>query len=105
MLHCTPAFADDSRDALTHGAKMNGNVRRIRDEAASRIEDCAGKVESLLDIHRMGSVLKDDTHLFRDGHEQVVENLQHHRVDIRADRHACLSRHDPREDKMVPRSQ
>ena len=44
------------------------------------VEQRAREVEPLLDVHRVGGVLQPQAHLLGDVHEQVVEDLQHHRV-------------------------
>ena len=53
------------------------------------VEHRAGKVEPLLDVHRIGGVLQRHAHLLGDRHEEVVEHLQHHRVGLGAER--CLA--------------
>ena len=63
-------------DAVAHGAQMHRHVRRIGDQGAVPVEQGAGEVQSLLDVHRIGRVLQSDAHLLGDGHEQVVEQLQ-----------------------------
>ena len=44
------------------------------------------EVQPLLDVHRVGGVLQPQPHLLGDVHEQVVEDLEHHRVGVGADR-------------------
>ncbi len=50
------------------------------------VEHRAGEVEPLLDVDRIGRVLQRHAHLLGDRHEEVVEDLEHDRVDVRAER-------------------
>jgi hypothetical protein len=50
------------------------------------VEQRAREVEALLDVDRVGGVLQLQTHLLGDVHEEVVEDLEHHRIDAGADR-------------------
>ena len=84
---------------------MDRHVRRVGDQIAFRVEDGAGEVQPLLDVHRIGRVLQGRAHLLCDGHEEVVEDLQHHRVDLRADRRRALQRHHPLQFQMVAHRQ
>src|SRR6185295_15971573 len=59
------------------------------------------KVETLLNIDRMGGVLQHDTHLFGDRHEEIVENLEHDRIGAGADRGASGKRRDAPQHDMV----
>ena len=58
----------------------------------SRVEQRAGEIEPLLDVDRVRGVLQRSAHLLGDRHEQVVEDLEHHRIDLGADRAARCSR-------------
>ena len=58
-------------------------MRRVGDEIARLVEDRAGKVEPFLDVHAPGGVGERRAHLVGDRHEQVVENLEQHRVGFR----------------------
>ena len=69
------ALADDGADALAHRAEVDRYVRRIGDQAAARVEQGAGEVEPLLDVHRVGGGLQRETHAFSHGHEPAVEQL------------------------------
>ena len=71
---------------------MHRHVRRVGDQVARGIEQRAGEVEPLLDVDRVGGVLQPQAHLLGDGHEQVVEDLEHHRVGLGADRVPCVAR-------------
>ena len=59
------------------------------------VEQRAGEIQPLLDVHRIGGVLQGRAHLLGDGHEQVVEHLQPHRIGARP-RRARRSRQRPR---------
>jgi hypothetical protein len=79
-------LADHGLDRLAHRAQVHRHVRRVGDEVALGVEQRAREVQPLLDVHRVRRVLQLQPHLLGDVHEQVVEDLQHHRVDRRADR-------------------
>ena len=84
--HRAGPLADDRLDALAHRAQVHRQVRRIRHQAAMAIEDGAGEVKPLLDVDRLRGIGQRRPHLLGDRHEQVVEDLQHHRIDVGADR-------------------
>ena len=71
---------DHHLDGLAHGAEVHRHVRGVGDQAAVGVEDRAGEVEPLLDVDRVRGGLQAHAHLFGHRHEQVVEDLQHHRV-------------------------
>ena len=73
----------------------------VFDEAAFTIEQCAGKVEPLLDVDRIGGVLQRHAHLLGDRHEEVVEDFEHHRIGLRADRLAPGERLDPSQHDVI----
>ena len=102
-LHRAPAFPDDRGDALAHGAEVDRNVGRVRHEAARGVEYRAREVQAFLDVDGVRGVLEDDAHLFGDGHEQVVEYLQHDRVHVRADGGAGVPWRHPLEDETTAR--
>ncbi len=102
-LHLAGVLADDRADALAHRAQMDRDVRRVGHQHAVRIEDRAGEVEPLLDVHGEGRVLQGQPHLLGDRHEQVVEHLEHDGIAFGADRIGPLQRHDPVEDEMALR--
>ena len=101
--HGAGAAADDLPDAFAHAAEMDRHVRRVGDQVAGRPEDGAGEIQPLLDVDRIAGVLQHRAHLFGDRHEQVVEHLQHHRIGLRADRHAAVQRHNALQHEMVER--
>ena len=55
---------------------------RVGNQIAVGIKQRAAEVEPLLDVHRVAHVLEGDAHLLGNRHEQVVENLQGHRVHL-----------------------
>ena len=95
--------ADDRLDRAVHRAEMDRHVRRVGDQAAVAVEDGAGEVEPLLDVDRIGGVLQRHAHLLGDRHEEVVEDLEHHRVGVGADRGALRQRDDAAEHDVVAR--
>ena len=75
--------------AFAHGAEMHRNMGRVGHQPALGVEDGAGEIEAFLDVHAHGRVLQHRARLFRDVHEQVVEQLEQHRVrPVAARRHA-----------------
>ena len=76
---------DHHLDGLAHGAEVDRHVRGVGDQAAPGVEDRAGEVEPLLDVDRVRGGLQAHAHLLGDRHEQVVEDLQQHRVGPGAD--------------------
>ena len=80
---------------------MHRHVRRIGDQPPVAVEDRAGEVEPLLDVDRIGGVLQHHAHLLGDRHEQVVEDLEHHRVGLGADGGALGQGHDAVEHDRV----
>jgi len=60
----------------THRSQVNGNERCISDQVSVRAKQCAGEVESFLDIGADGSLLEATTHSLRDTHEPVGEECQ-----------------------------
>ena len=81
---------DHGLDRLAHRAQVHRHVRRVGDQVAVGVEQRAGEVEPLLDVHRVGGVLQAQAHLLGDVHEEVVEDLEHHRVGRRC-RCACAA--------------
>jgi hypothetical protein len=94
-------LADYGFNGTVHGAEMHGHVRRVGDQGTVMREHRAGKVQPLLDIHRVGGVLQRYAHLLGDRHEQIVENLQHDRVGMRADRMGALEFFRARQQEMI----
>ncbi|MNI56136.1 hypothetical protein D3C73_1111250 [compost metagenome] len=64
---------------------MHRDVRGVGDQRPARIEDGAGEVQTLLDVHRIGGGAQGLAHLFGAGHEAAVEHFQHDRIDVCAD--------------------
>ena len=90
-------------DRLAHRAQVHRHVRRVGDQAAVGVEQGAREVEPLLDVDRVGGVLQLQAHLLSNVHEQVVEDLEQHRVDLRADGVARLARCHAVEQQVVER--
>ena len=82
--HLAGVLANHRTYRFAHRSKVHRHVRRIGDEFARLVEHRAGKIQALLDIHRVGGVGQTQAHLLGDGHVEVVENLQHHRIDLGA---------------------
>ncbi len=76
-------------------------MRGVGDEIAFGVEQRAGKIEPLLDVDRVRGVLQAQAHLLGDRHVEVVEDLEHHRIDRRADRGRVAPRRDPFQHKMA----
>ena len=82
---------------------MHGHVRRVGDQVAVGVEDRAGEVEPLLDVHRVGGVGERDPHLLGDRHEQVVEDLEQHGIRRRPERVRALGRDHALQHEVVAR--
>jgi len=93
--------ADDGPHAFPHTAEMDRHMRCIGNQVPLCIEDRAGEIQPLLDVDRIGRVLKRVAHLFGDRHEEVVEDLQHHRVGLGADRNTIRQGFDTGDDKVT----
>ena len=76
---------DDALDRAIHGAQMHRHMRCVRHQPRLVVEDRAGEVQPLLDVHGIGGVLECHAHLLGDGHEEVVENLEKDRIGLGAD--------------------
>ena len=59
---------------------MHRHVRRVRHQETLRIEDGAGEIQPLLDVHAHRGVLQHRTGLLGHVHEQVVEQFEQHRI-------------------------
>ena len=77
---------NDGLHAGAHRAQVHRHMRCIGNQRAVCVKHSAGKIQPLLDVDRMGRVLQPITHLLGNRHEQVAEDLQHHRVRIGAQR-------------------
>ena len=62
---------------------MHGHVRRVGDKPAFGIEHGAGEIEPLLDVHAGGGVLQRRAHLLGDRHEEIGEDFERDRIDVR----------------------
>ncbi len=69
VLHAVRALLKNHSHAFTHGAEMHRHMRRVSDEIALAIENCAGEIESLLDIDRVTRIGKRYSHLLRNRHK------------------------------------
>ena len=67
---------DGSLDGERHGAQMHGHVIALRDGMAMFIVDGAGVVQPLLDVGREAGPAECNSHLLRDGDEDVFEDLE-----------------------------
>jgi hypothetical protein len=76
-------------------------MRRVGHERAVGGKHRAGEVEPLLDVHRVSRVLQRHAHLLGDGHEEVVEHFQHHRIGPGADGALPFQFGGAREQEMV----
>ena len=74
------AIVQHRAHTLPHRAEVHGHMRSIGDQSAFRIENGAGEIEAFLDVHAHRRVLQHGAGLFRDVHEQIVEQLQQHRI-------------------------
>ena len=79
-LHVIFVLANDRFDALSHAAQMDGHVRCIGNQMSFGAEQSAREIQTLFDVDGVSSILKLQAHLLCNVHEQVIENLQQHRV-------------------------
>ena len=83
------AIVQHGAHAFAHRAEMHRHVRRVRHQEALGVEDGAGEVQPLLDVDAHRRVLQHRTGLLGHVHEQVVEQLEQHRIGpAAAGRHA-----------------
>ncbi len=82
---------------------MHRNVRRVGDQRACGVEQRAGEIEPLLDVHRRGRVLQRQPHLLGNRHEEIVEHFEHHRIGLGAHCAFRGPRLDPFQDQIAPR--
>ena len=75
-----PAPPQHLLHGCAHRAEVHRHVRGVGDEVAGGVEEGAGEVEALLDVDGLGGRLEARAHLLGHGHEQVVEDLEHHRI-------------------------
>src|SRR5581483_8407989 len=67
---------DRGPDGQRGRAEVDGDVGRLGDEAAPRVEDRARVVAPLLDVRREGGPPEHDAHLLGDAREAVVRELE-----------------------------
>ena len=68
------------QNALAHRAQVHGDVRGIGHQAPAAIEQGAGEIKALLDVHRDARLLQTRPHLLGDRHEAMAKQLQIDRV-------------------------
>ena len=78
-------------------------MRRVGDQPAVGVEERAGEIEPLLDVHGIGGVLQRHAHLLGDRHEEIVEHLEHDRVALGAHREGPLERDNAGENQVALR--
>ena len=100
-LHPAAVLTHHGLDALPHRAKMHGHMRRIGDEVALSVEQCATEIQALFDVHRVGRIGEPQPHLFGNRHEQIIEYFQHDRIGFRADRIADCTRDNACQHQMI----
>ena len=64
------------QNALAHRAQVHGDVRGIGHQAPAAIEQGAGEIKALLDVHRDARLLQTRPHLLGDRHEAMAKQLQ-----------------------------
>ena len=62
-------------DRDRHGAQVDRDVFRLRDDAAVRVEHSAARVHSFLDVRRVGRAAEGDAHLLRDERQAGLEDF------------------------------
>ena len=74
------AVVDEFAHAQTHGAEVDGDVRRVDDQPALGVEQSAGEILALLDVGRDGRSLEHLAHLSGDAGESVAHEFEFHRL-------------------------
>ena len=80
--------------AFTHRAKMDGHMWRIGHQIPLGAKNCAGKVEPLFDVYRIGRVGQCGPHLLGNRHKKIIKHLKHDRIDRGANGLGALYRLD-----------
>ena len=57
-------------------------MRRVRNKIAVFVKNSTREIVAFFDVHRIGRVGQRGPHLIRDGHKQIVEHFEHHRIDL-----------------------
>ena len=70
--------------AFAHRAEMDRDMRRVGHQRALGVEHRARKIQPFLDVDAERCVLQHRAHLLGDVHEQIVEQLEQHRIGLRA---------------------
>ena len=86
-MHAGGELCYHALDTVAHGTQMHRHVWRIGNQLPVVIKQGAGEIQTLFYIDRMTGVFQDGAHLFGDGHKQVIEYFQAHRIDFRSQRH------------------
>jgi len=102
--HCGPVARDDRRNAIAHRSEMHGHVRGIGDEVTVRVEDGAGEIEPLLDVHRGCGALQSGAHFLGDRHEQIGHHLEQNGIGSGSGMPPRRSRRCAREDQRARRT-
>lgn len=102
-LHGGSPPSKDFLDRLTHGAQVHRHVRRVRDQMAGFVEERAGEIKTLFDVHGRRRVGERHAHLFGDRHEEVVEHFEQDGVGLRADRVLPAQGLNSAQDQMIQR--
>ena len=82
----------DRPHAGAHRAQVHRHVRRVGDQAAVGVEQGAGEVEPLLDVHRVRRPLQRRAHRLGDAHEAAVVELERDRIGASSAAGAALAR-------------
>ena len=71
-----------SDEGCWHGAQVDRDVSRLRQQLARRVKQGAGEVAPLFDVCRKRNPLKRDSHFLRRSFEEVAHQLELDGVDV-----------------------
>ena len=74
---------------------MDGHMWRIGHQIPIGAKNCAGKVEPLFDVYRIGRVGQCGPHLLGNRHKKIIKHLKHDRIDRGANGLGALYRLNP----------
>ena len=58
-----------------HGSKMNGDMRRLRDQISGCIKHRTGKITAFFNVGREGGPLQASAHFLGHGHQPVLHHF------------------------------
>mmetsp|Transcript_38687 Transcript_38687/g.66886 ORF Transcript_38687/g.66886 Transcript_38687/m.66886 type:complete len:386 (-) Transcript_38687:1797-2954(-) len=84
-------------DGLRHGSQMHWQVRGIGHKPAAGIEQRAGEIQALFDVHADRGALQRAAHLLGNAHEAVTEHTEVDRIHLGAETEVIPALHGDRD--------